>query len=48
LILRDDVGIPEEMRDRNRAFEEFAILKKIALTSPKTSEFYQASTQWSR
>jgi len=32
LILRDDVGIPEEMRDRNRAFEEFAILKKIALT----------------
>ncbi len=32
LILRDDVGIPEKMRDRNRALEEFAILKKINLS----------------
>jgi len=32
LVLRDDVGIPEERTDGNRALEEFAILKKIALS----------------
>lgn len=32
LILCGDVGVPEEARVRNRALEEFAILKRIALS----------------
>ena len=37
LVLRDDVLIPEEIDEKNRAIKEFALLKKLAST-PKGSK----------